>query len=302
MEIIRKEALYNHDSELAEVSEKTFQRDFKMLKDMFKAPLGFDHNENGYFLTNTGWELNVPILDDASVMAAVLGIKITSDIMPPGQVRQKINNAVEDILSSNSADFMDSAYIESVIAASGVKVYIDPQIFTQVFKAWEGRNTLKLAYKNIKGKETEIIIDPHAVVYYNSAWYIKGELPDNSEIKVLAMHRITKAEVLDTNFTLNEDIIKSVKLGRVFDFDEIANVVVKCAPAIAPYVREQYEGKGEKIKEEKDGFITLYISSIPKVELARWILSEGGNAVVVSPESVRKDIFASASAVSEKHK
>lgn len=297
-----KDTIYDYDSGMDVVSEKTLQRDFKLLKEMFKAPIMFDRASNGYYLASEGWIFESPILKDASVTAAVLGIKICSSIMPKSEYSSKMEDAVNDILSSNNAEFVDSAYIESVIAASGVKVHIDPAVFTNVFQAWEGRNTLRILYKNVKGCETEMRVDPHAIVYYNSAWYIKGEKPADSQVIILALHRILKAELLPTVFTLNKSIVDSVKNGKLFEFTELHDVKVKCLPAIAPYIREQYEQRGETIKEESDGSIILSIKSISKIELLRWILAEGGKAILISPENFRNELKEAAQSILDAHK
>lgn len=288
---LRNAGLY--DGNEREVCVKTIHRDIATLKNEFNAPIEFDRARNGYYLSNHGWELQMPILDDAYIMASALGAKLARDLTPQ-PLRGEIEDAVDEMLSTNNTDFLDEAYVSSLIAASGVKVEINPIIFKIVFAAWQGHLTLALDYVSANGKARSFKFNPHALVYYNSAWYMIGEEPsrEDSPAWTYAIHRIATASLTEKKFEPDMDIIAGAQAGRIFHYDEIENAEVWCAASIAGYVREQFKIRGERIVESANGSIILQIPRIHKHELIKWILSEGGQAKLVKPEAVAAEIGA----------
>lgn len=93
-------------------TSKTIQRDIKTLKEDFNAPIGFDYERKGYYLTHHGWDFYCPILQDEDMLASVLGAKIAEDIMPE-PIKGNIRTAVEAKESNNNPDFMDTAFIKT---------------------------------------------------------------------------------------------------------------------------------------------------------------------------------------------
>ena len=274
-------------------SVKTIQRDIQTLKNKYGAPIQFDHARNGYYLTHTGWELTCPILQDEVMLASVLGSKLAQDIMPE-PVKSTISDAVDQELTTNSPDFLDTAYIDSLIAASGVKVKIEPLIFATVFDAWQQHEALDIKYKANSGKISDRRIEPHVLTYYNAAWYIKGFCLEKNEVRVFAIHRIIKAEHTEKFFEPDQLIIQDVKNRHVFNYKTVKNIEIKCSKAIAGYINEQHEFYDEEITEHNDGSVTVRIPEAPEHEIVKWVLSEGGNAKIIKPKSIQKKIIKAA--------
>ena len=75
-----------------------------------------------------------------------------------GHFKSEINETVDYQLSSNNPDFLDTAFIDSLIAASGVKVKIDPMIFKTVFTAWQEHEALDWELDNMINRVQMIFI------------------------------------------------------------------------------------------------------------------------------------------------
>jgi predicted DNA-binding transcriptional regulator YafY len=277
---------------------KTIHRDIKTLKERYKAPIKFNAKRNGYYLTRNTWELTFPVLKDEVILASILGSKLAEDLFPE-PLKTTINDAVADELTTNASDFLDTAFIDSLIAASGVKVNIDPHIFKTLFDSWQNHEAVDIEYKSPSGKISERRFEPHILTYYNSSWYTKGYCLKSNNVRVFALHRIQAANLTGKYFEPDFIMIQDTKKGHVFSYRNIRNIEILCSRPIAEYVREQHEFYNERIKENSDGTVSLYIEEAPEHEIIKWILSEAGNAKVIKPAKLAKKIVKAAEKVAE---
>ncbi|MEI6056924.1 MAG: hypothetical protein WCR55_12810 [Lentisphaerota bacterium] len=81
-------------------STKTIQRDIKLLKEYFKAPIEFNTEFNGFYLTNHGWDFNAPLYSEEELLASVLGAKFAQDLMPEPLKSEILAKAVEGPITS----------------------------------------------------------------------------------------------------------------------------------------------------------------------------------------------------------
>ena len=249
-------------------SAKTIQRDIRLLKEYFDAPIEFNAEINGFYLSNHGWDFNVPLYSEEELLASVLGAKFAQDLMPE-PIKSEIRRAVDMQLSDNNPDFLDTATISTFIAASGVKVKINPVAFGKLFKAWQHHKSVKIRYKGHNDlKEAERQIDPYVITYYNSAWYVKAYCHLRNEVRVFAIHRISQVELLNTTFDVPTDILKDPIIRQPFEFDEVKNIEIWCSPEIAGYVLERSQAYKQTYEMNEDGSVNLHIESASPYSIA----------------------------------
>lgn len=271
-------------------SYKTIQRDIKLLKEYFKAPIEYDTEKTGYYLVHHGWNFNVPLFTEEDLMASVFGAKIAEDIIPE-PLKSKIRDAVDLQLTVNNPDFLDTATISTFVAASGVKVKIDSNVFARIFQCWMYHKSALISYQGPhEQNETERQIDPYIINYYNSAWYIKAYCHLRNDIRDFAIHRIKSVQMLLKTFDLPADINRIMPKGQPFDFDKINNIEAWCSPEITPYILERQDAYDQTYEMNEDGSLNLHIKSAPWHSIVKWVLSEGGKVKIIKPESLAQDI------------
>lgn len=271
---------------------KTIYRDIKILKEDFSAPIEFDSGRNGYYLTHHGWNFEYPVLMENQMLSAVFGGKIAESIVPD-PLKTEIKNAVDSQLTTNNPDFLDTAFMESFIIASGVKVTIDAAIFKALFDAWITHHSVKIKHIGVNGKESAREIEPHAIVYLNSVWYIRGICLLKNEERVFAIHRIKQAQPTEKTFVPDQKIIEATR-KELFKYNKLRNVKILCMPEIAGYVMERNKAPGDYVEVNKDGSVTISFAEIAELEVVKWVLSEGGMAKVVSPPELARKIVSKA--------
>ena len=260
----------------------------------------YSPEHNGFYLKNHGWDLQAPLFEENMLLAAVLGARFAEDVAPY-PLKTKIRDGVSGILSSNNPDFLDTAYINSIMIASGLNVSISPEVFHTVFEAWVKHRCLKIKYNDSQCKATERIIEPHALVYLDSAWFIRGICHIRNAKRTFAIHRILEAAMIESSFSPESDVIDGVRGGVLFDYKPVKDVQLECNESIIHLIQERPLHSSQKIKKSKQGMYVVSIPNASEYALLKWLFSQQGQARLLSPHDIRKKIVAISQEILKKH-
>ncbi|MDD5697881.1 MAG: WYL domain-containing protein [Victivallaceae bacterium] len=282
-------------------SAKTIQRDIQLLRNEFGCPLAFDFERNGYYLKHHGWNFDIPLLqEEHEMMAAVLGARVAENIFPE-PLRGNIRQAVDTLLANVNPDFLDKAFIKSLTIIPGLKVSIDPDIFMTIYQAWQEHEAIQINYLDVNGNSTSRLIEPHALVYYECAWYIKGFCLLRQEIRNFAMHRIVEAEHGNKYFEPDQQIIDSLLNDHFLEYLEVSDIQVRCANSIRGYVLSNPLHRCQTFTPDGPNYFLLHIPAMPEHELIQWVLYQGGNVELRHPVELCSKIADAAEKILEKH-
>ena len=268
--------------------KKTILRDMKTLEHEFNCPLAFDRARNGYYLKHHGWDFIAPaLLDENEMLAAVIGARISEDILP-SPLKNKIRNAVDYLLKNNNPDFLDSANMGSFSILSGLYANIDPEIFQTLFSAWQSNHCVKISYADWQGELSERTIEPHTLVFFNNSWYTKAFCCLKNQPRTFALQRIKSAELLKSTFTPSPQIIDSINPDDFLGFVKIQNVKLQAHG----YALEHLESAPLHTRQciHADG--TVEIPAVAKEVLFPFILSHEGNVKLLEPAELKSELKA----------
>ncbi len=156
--------------------------------------------------------------------------------------------------------------------------------------------TLAMRYRTGRtGEESTRKIDPYKVWYHGGALYVIGHDHRSQEIRTFAVDRVQAIEKTETRFEVDPE----------FDFDAYtaSSFGVVAEPAVpvrirfsaewASYVGEREWHASQHTTALPDGGLELEMEVGGSQELANWVLSFGGGAEVLEPESLRREVRAS---------
>ena len=277
-----------------DLSSKTFSRDIADLREEYGAPVRYDSSRKGFYLTNTEWYNEDLMLEPFEMKAALLGERVADGIFPE-PMRGEISKAIGALLMKNETGMAEGVELENFqILCPENLPKVRPEIFLAAYNAWEQRKYMKLTYHSAKNHVSEKLFEPHIFAWNGGCWYLKGRLHrddalhyDPPKIQVLALHRIEKAEVLESQFWPEPSILKGVKESGLFDFERIPEVTLDIFP---PFDQSFSAGFAEKIIERGDGFIRVVLKNIPEYEALQIIFSTRGNIRVLAPDSLREKV------------
>lgn len=277
------------------LSARTLQRDIEFLISEYRAPIRYDYGQKGYYLTVPGWSVDIPLLEENEMRAAVIGARLAENIMP-SPVKQDVRNAVNSLLSVNEKGMNENATLLSLVAM-GSRVAIKPEVFRPVFDAWEAHRCVKLIYEQLTGNISERIVEPHALVFYEGNWYLKAIIlskdlipipPGERRTETLALHRIHSAEKTSGTFEPDRKIIDAVNRREIFDFPLEKDIRLRLGPEAFKYIGEQFD----IIEEERDGnFHLVRIREAPEYKIVNYVLVEGGDAKLLSHPKIAKEVI-----------
>jgi predicted DNA-binding transcriptional regulator YafY len=273
-------------------SMRTVYRDIDALRNVFGCPIRFDRRTNTYFLEDHNWDFNCPAnLSESAMLALIIGGRIAEDVFPD-PVRGRISRAVDEILKSNSPEFLEKTLVNSmkVFAEGGVSE--NPGVFSIVFEAWQSHRRLHIVYDNQNGSLSERDVDPHVLFLYQHEWRIKAYCHTRKDARTFVINRIKNATMLTDTFKPDHKIIDSVTLDKIVSYKKIPNVKIRLTGDAVKFAKANQMHSKQKITKKRDGSFLFSIPEVPAEVVVPWILSQKGEAVPLEPpvivEAVRK--------------
>jgi predicted DNA-binding transcriptional regulator YafY len=296
---LMKEDLYNNIN--ISCTPKTVQRDIRTLKEEFNAPIEYDPERRGYYLLHHGWDFPCPLFEEHEMLASVIGARIAEDILPE-PLKSQIRQAVDFQLTTNNPDFLDTAFVKSLKVSSGLKVNIKPDVFLTIFNAWKEHKTVNITYSDISDRQSERELEPHALVFRNSVWFVRGYCLLRNEPRTFAMQRILKAEESDNFFDPDPKIINSIEGDSIFTYDQYKDIEILCSRSIHNFIEERPVHRDQRVKHHKDGTFTLSIPAMARHEAVQFVLYQIGDATALNPPELVAKVAEISAKIADKHR
>jgi len=280
---------------------KTVARDIQVLKNDFGAPIKFSASKNGYYLTKRSWNFSCPqFFEDTAVFSAVLGARVAEHIFPE-PLKQNMRAAVDYLLTNNNPDALDQTLVESLVVIPSNRIRVDANVFMPLFQAWQNHEICHIDYLDSRGKTTSRDFEPHAIVFYDGAWYTKGFCYVRKQMRTLTVARIKSVTKTSRKFVPNQKIIGTVTEDDVFDYEAVENVVVHCDAYLTKILPVRPLHRMQKIKHLSNGESEVSVAKLPRQRLITWTLHQCGRANVIKPVDARKEILGFAKKITNKH-
>ena len=180
------------------------------------------------------------------------------------------------------------------LAARGGRANVDPEIFAEVFHAWNECRTMKVHYYRADdGAAMDLFVEPHILKMRDGVWYIKSRLVSSEStpvIRTLALHRITEVYSTGRSFERNTafETIRDNNEIELFDLPIHSTVKLALRNSAIQYALE-YLPPGEFTMQNNEMLLTL--QDIEAYRIRNFILLSGGNATVVYPEDLKQEII-----------
>ena len=267
---------------------RTVFRDVQILREEFNCPLAYDRKNKGYYLKHHGWDFNCPAdLSESALLALIIGAKIAEDVIPE-PLKGRIKIAVDEILKGNNPDFLDTTLINSLLVFAESGATDISAIFPVVFEAWQQHRYLKILYDDKQGNPpTERIIAPHVLFLYDKEWRLKAYCTLRNAPRTFVISRIVDVKILDETFEPDMKIIRSVSRDNIVSYKPVVNVKIRLFGRARKFAEANLMHTRQTLQKEPDRDSWIFsIPAVPAEIIVPWILSQGGDAVPLSPQSI----------------
>ena len=303
--MLLKELSRLDEAGVCKLSQKTLQRDVKYLKEELHAPIQYDTERKGYYLTDRSWS-GVPVTEEVEMDAAVYGAHLAETILPPSRIASEIRKGTDALWSRNNGTSEEFATLNSLVARGSSQI-VSPDVFQTVFEAWRLQTPIVVKYRRAgDGHVLQMTVEPHVLTLFDNVWYIKGYLRKTGKIATsdkpvttLALHRMLGALRIDGHFQTDTKMVDEVNNGRLFDLPQLDCVKILLRESSVAWSMEAFSNAS--LKKTKDGML-LVIKDIEEYRVLNFVMTSSGKASVLSPKWLREKINGYAMAVAQANK
>jgi predicted DNA-binding transcriptional regulator YafY len=167
------------------------------------------------------------------------------------------------------------------------------EIIDKAMNAAQDHKRVKIVYQALGTKiETRRTVDPYRLWFANETFYLVGYCHLRQEIRFFVLHRIKSLTLTDEEFAIPED----------FDFDAMIRGsfgVIRGKPEtvrilfekeVAGYIQERIWHNSQRLHPQADGSLIFEADIAINKEIRSWILNWGGNAKVLHPGHLAREI------------
>jgi Predicted transcriptional regulator len=282
-----------------EVSTKSIHRDLEFMRDRLDLPIEYDSHRVGYHYTEEVNAFPTMQITEGELFALIVAEKAlqqyrgTSFEKPLLSAIKKMEQALPDTISLNLAD------VEQTISfRTRAEQILNLEIFDALAKATAHRQQLELTYRKPGSKQTETrLVDPYHLANINGEWYLFAYDHARKDIRTFVPARIQSVKQTGKTFARPEKFSLDKRLRDSFGVHSghgEYEVVIRFNAHAADYIREKKWHESQQLRELKNGGVELCLKLSSLVEIERWVLSWGGDAVVLKPRELAGAVRAAA--------
>ena len=157
--------------------------------------------------------------------------------------------------------------------------------------------------QNAAGGSTQVVsLTPYRMVFSHGCWHLVGA-DDTGEVRLHTLADLMHVEVTEDSFTMPDDesVEEAVNqaLGRSADIAQ-EDVVVRFSSDVARDVAQRKWFRSQELEWLDNGQLELRTRGDAS-QLVQWVLSFGGEASVVKPDMLRKDVATHVSKMAQQY-
>ena len=287
-----------------EVSAKSVHRDLDFMRDRLKLPIEYDAARFGYWYTEEVETFPTFQFTEGELFALVVAEKAlqqyrgTSFEKPLLSALRKMEQALPDTISLSLADID-----QTISFRTRAEPILDLAVFDALAKATAARQQLELSYRKPGQRDAEQrVVDPYHLANINGEWFLFAFDHLRKDIRTFVPARIKAVERTGKTFDRRQEFSLEERLRGSFGVQSGQgqfDVVIRFSERAADYIREKKWHDSQSLRELKNGGVELRMSLSSLAEVERWVLSWGGDAVVVRPAQLAEAIKRSARRILE---
>jgi predicted DNA-binding transcriptional regulator YafY len=282
-----------------EVSPKSIHRDLEFMRDRLELPIEYDGSRFGYCYTEEVSAFPTLQITEGELFALIVAEKAlqqyrgTNFEKPLLSAIKKMEQSLPDTISLNLAD------VEQTISfRTRAEPILNLEIFDALAKATSQRQQIELSYRKPGRQQPEPrLVNPYHLANINGEWFLFAYDQARKDIRTFVPARIKAIKRTGRTFERPQNFSLEKRLRDSFGVhsgEGAYDVVLRFNARVADYVREKKWHPSQRLRDVQGGGVELRLRLSSLVEIERWVLSWGGDAVVVKPPELAESVSESA--------
>jgi len=247
--------------------------------------------------------MDLPGIDMPTALAFRLAKEYLSPLLPKTMLRHLDSHfrRAEELLTGQGTNRL-GLWPEKVCAITRGPALLQPVIplgvQTAVEQALLDDRQLQVVYRPKDANDTKrYVVHPCGLVFRDGMIYLIGTLKDYPDLRHLALHRMTDAEVLDLPARKPKgfELRRYVREEQFFAYPiqgAAVRVDVLFEPKAAVHLGERPLTRDQRLTAWQDGRMRLQATVKNTMELRWWLLGFGDKVEVLAPKSLREEFAA----------
>ena len=286
-----------------EVSAKTVMRDLEFMRDRLGLPLEYDAVKHGFYYTAAVRDFPVMKISQGEVAALLLAQKSLEQFR--GTTFERPLAGAFRKLSRSLGGYMEVAWHELACAlsvrSSGTGL-ADVLVFDALAKAVTEGAEVALVYHKLGGENEETrTVQPYHLGCIENQWYLFGHDGSRGAVRTFALPRIRSVERTGVKFRRPKNFSLAKMLEgsfAVFEGGSASKVRVRFTGVAERLIGERVWHATQKLSRDSRGLV-LEMRAGLSPDLRQWLLGWGGEAEVLEPDQLRRDMARAAAATVE---
>jgi predicted DNA-binding transcriptional regulator YafY len=142
-------------------------------------------------------------------------------------------------------------------------------------------------------------VAPYKVWFYDETFYMIGYCELRQAVRLFAVDRIARLEILDSRFELPRGFDAQALMRASFGVfqGEPVQVRIRFSKQVAGYVQEKIWHPTQMLESQPDGGLIFSAEVAGIEEIKFWVLKWGAGATVLEPDALRKAVTREAAAM-----
>jgi predicted DNA-binding transcriptional regulator YafY len=248
------------------LTERSFERDLKTIRELFFIDVEYNRFKNGYYINTESF----------------------SDFSEWVQVFELVNNyqVLNETLIQLTSNCQFIDFDRSTLK-------LNPEFLKLILKAIINKQYIQFEYTNYQTNAVKsVVLQSVLLKEFQNRWYVCG-CEDNGVFKSYGIDRITNLVLINEFFS---PTIKNPKelfdqiIGLTLEEYSLEQVILSFHPLQGKYIKSQPLHSSQQILIEDEIEIRIAIRVIPNYELEEQILKHGERVKVIEPQWLREEI------------
>ncbi len=271
-----------------EVCTKTIHRDIEFMRDRMGLPIEYHPGRNGYHYTAEVATFPSLQISEGELVALVIAEKALEQYRgtpfekPLLSALRKIQQSLPETISVD----LDQV-AQTISFRTRAEPILNLEIFDALARAAAHRQQLELVYRKPGSRQPETrLVDPYHLANINGEWYLFAWDHARRDIRTFVPARVRSVRTTGRTFPRPEGFSLEKRLRDCFGVHSghgRHDVLIRFSPRAADYIREKKWHESQQLRDLPNGGVELRLRLSSLVEVERWVLSWGGEAVVCRP-------------------